>query len=218
VKIEDDSGRFFCEYCGNEHVIRVTAEAVAPAQEVIHPRVPVPPEVRIEKDGKSAVIYQRWYSFKYIPMAFFCVAWDAFLVYWYGMAFSQNAPWIFVVFPVAHLAVGIWITYSTLAGFFNRTVLEVTSDEVSVWSEPLPWPGEKTIKTANLKQLFCKEKKTRTKHGYRYTYQLLTVTRDDRQTVLISNLESPDLALFFEQQVEDWLRIKDRRVVGELRR
>jgi hypothetical protein len=44
------------------------------------------------------------------------------------------------------------------------------------------------------------------------------VQKDDRQTKLLSNLESPDIALFFEQQIETWLKIQDKPVVGELSR
>jgi len=214
VQVNDRDGRFVCQYCGNEHLLQTTAVRVEP--DVIRPRVPVPPSVRIEKDGTSAAIYQRWFSFKYIPMAFFCVAWDSFLIFWYSMALGQGLPWIFIVFPIAHLAVGVSLTYSTLAGFFNRTVLEVTRDELAIWFEPLPWLGEKKIKTADIKQLYCKEKATRGKHGYRYSYQLFAVTRDDHQLQLLSNLESPDIAQFFEQQIESWLKIKDQRVAGEI--
>lgn len=215
VQVQEGSGRFTCDYCGNEHLLQINAVKVEPPAP-IRPRVPIPASVRIEKDGQSAVIYQRWFAFKYIPMAFFCFAWDSFLCFWYSMAFSQGAPWIFIVFPIVHLAVGVGLTYSTLAGFLNRTVLEMTSTELSVWFEPLPWLGEKHIKTIDIKQLYCTEKMHRGKNSVNYTYQLFAVTRDDRQIQLLSNLDSPDIALFFEQQLENWLRIEDRPVYGEL--
>ena len=181
----------------------------------IRPKVTTPAVIKIEKDGQSARIVQRWFSLKYVPMAFFCVAWDAFLCFWYSMAFQGNAPWIFIVFPIVHLAVGIGLTYSTLCGFINRTVLEVSRDELAVWFEPLPWLGEKTLKTADLKQLYCKEKVTRGENSTTSQYQLYAVTRDDKEIQLLSSLDSPDVALFFEQQIEGWLKISDRPVVGE---
>lgn len=134
------------------------------------------------------------------------------------MALGNHAPWIFVVFPIAHLAAGIGLTYSTLCGFVNRTVLEVTPEELSVWFEPLPWLGEKTIPVSHLKQLYCVEKPQRSESGTSHQYKLMAVTQDGRQMELLSNLDAPDIALFFEQQIEDWLKIPDRPVVGELRR
>jgi DNA-directed RNA polymerase subunit RPC12/RpoP len=219
VTVIENTNRYRCEYCGNEHLVRNPAMVQPVAQSTpIRPKVPIPPSVWVKREGQSARIVKRWFSLKYIPMAFFCVAWDAFLFFWYSMALGTHAPWIFVVFPIAHLAVGVGLSYSTLAGFLNRTFLEVTKDEVAVWFEPLPWMGEKTIKTRDLKQLYCKEKVTRGKNSDTYTYELFAVTTDDRQVNLLSNLESPDIALFFEQQIETWLRIQDQPVVGEIRR
>ena len=219
VSVDEKTNRFRCEYCGTEHLVRNPAEVhlVAPTSP-IRPKVPTPPMVSIKREGQSAQIVKRWFSLKYIPLAFFCVAWDAFLFFWYSMALGMHAPWIFVVFPVAHLAVGVGMTYSTLAGFLNRTTLEVTRDEITVWFEPLPWMGEKTIKTGDVKQLFCKEKISRGKNSDTYSYELFVVTKSDRQVSLLSNLESPDIALFFEQQIETWLRIEDQPVIGEIRR
>ncbi len=221
IKVPEGSNRFTCGYCGNEHVLQISVQPVQPAQpsrSAVRPRVPVPASVRIVKDGQSACIVQRWFSWKYLPMAFFAVAWDSFLIFWYGMAIGTHAPWIFVVFPIAHLAVGIGITYSTLAGFFNRTTVELTRDALSVWYDPLPWFGEKTVKTGDLKQLFCTESGSNGKNGPTYSYQLFAITRADRQVKLIGNLDSPDVALFFEQQLETWLRIEDVPVAGEISR
>ena len=214
VSITEDASRYRCEYCGNEHILNDHTTALA-APTPIRPVITVPSSVWIEKDGQSARIIQRWFSFKYIPMAFFCVAWDAFLIFWYSMALGGGLPWIFSVFPVVHLAVGVGLTYSTLCGFFNRTVLEITRDELSIWFEPLPWIGEKTIKLTEVKQLFCKEKVSRGENSTTSQYQLLAVTRDNRQIHLVDNLDSPDVALFIEQQIERWLKIKDYPVAGE---
>lgn len=213
LTIEEDSARYRCDYCGNEHV----AKGGDKAGEPIRPRIPVPSVVKIEKDGQSARIIQRWFSLKYIPMAFFCLAWDSFLIFWYSMAFRENVPWIFIVFPVAHLAVGIGLTYATLCGFLNRTVLEVTRDELAIWHEPLPWLGEKSIPVVDLKQLYCKEKVTRSDGSTAHQYKLFAVTQNGREVELVGNLDSPDVALFFEQQIETWLRIPDRAVVGEFK-
>lgn len=211
-----EMGRFHCEYCGNDHLLKGQIQPVERTAAPIRPKIPIPECVRIEKDGKSAVIYQRWFTPKYIPMAFFCVAWDGFLCFWYSMAIGGNAPWIFIVFPIAHLAIGIGMTYSTLAGFFNRTCLELTRDELAVWFEPLPWLGEKKIKTSEIQQLFCRETVHQGKRTQTSQYHLYAVTRAGHQAKLLSNIESPDVALYLEQQLEDWLRIEDQPVVGAL--
>ncbi|RPJ43393.1 MAG: hypothetical protein EHM21_11600 [Chloroflexi bacterium] len=224
IKVADGAGRYTCGYCGNEHLfvapaVPAAAPAAAPvANPAIRPRVPTPASVRIVKDGQGAVIIQRWFSWKYLPMAFFAVFWDAFLIFWYSMALSTGAPTMAVLFPLIHVAVGVGITYTTLCGFLNRTNVELTRAELAVWFEPLPWPGEKTIKTAEIKQLYCKETISRGRRSTRYHYQLCAVTQDDREVKLVTNLDSPDIARFFEQQLEGWLKIEDQPVEGEFGR
>jgi hypothetical protein len=205
--------RAVCEYCGKENII--TPEN----RPSLRPEVPQPAGVQIEKDFQGMTMVQRWFSLKYIPMAFFAVAWDSFLIFWYSMAFSsENVPWIMVVFPVVHVAVGFGITYSTIAGFLNRTILRVTPENISIGFTPLPWIGKKQIRTAEIKQLYCKDKEIRTKNGSRTQYELYAVTTANQQVKLLGGLDNPDIAIFFEQQLERWLHIEDRPVVGEIPR
>jgi hypothetical protein len=218
ISVAEGVTRFTCGYCGNENLVQITQPTAVVPKPAIHPRVPTPASVRIIKDGQGACMIQRWFSWKYVPMALFAIFWDGFLIFWYSMAFSTGAPLVAKLFPIFHVAVGIGITYSTLAGFLNRTNVELTRDELAVWFEPLPWLGEKTIKTADIKQLYCEETVSRGKNGYTYRYHLYAVTQDDHAVKLISNLDSPDVARFFEQQLETWLKIEDQPVIGEMER
>jgi hypothetical protein len=204
--------RAFCKYCGSEQII---SSEKRPA---LRPAVLQPSSVSIENDSQSARIVQRWFSLKYIPMAFFAVAWDAFLLFWYGMAFAVDSPWIMIVFPMAHVAVGVGITYSTLAGFLNRTILEITPDNVSIRFQPLPWFGKKQFRTSEIKQLFCKEKLIRSKNNTHTRYELYAINTANQQFKLLGHLDEPDIAIFFEQQLERWLKIDDRPVAGEVTR
>src|SRR5512133_3494872 len=91
-RIIEGTNRFHCDYCGNEHLIEMSFQQVpapsltrAAQPEMIRPLALHPTNIRTEKDAGSARIVQRWFSLKYVPMAFFCVAWDAFLFFWYSM-------------------------------------------------------------------------------------------------------------------------------------
>lgn len=231
----DGSNRFRCDYCGTESLIQlsyqqVQAQAVVPErkEEVIRPKTPIPTTVRTERDENGSRIIQRWYSAKYIFMALFCVVWDGFLCFWYSIVLGSmgvsgiggvgGPPLIFALFPLVHVAVGLYITYTTIAGFVNRTTVELTHEALSIYFDPLPWPGEKKIPVSQIKQLYCKENRKTGKHGsVTYTYTLFAVTHEDRQVQVLSGLDTPELARYFEQQLESWMRIKDKRVVGELK-
>lgn len=161
-------------------------------------------------------IVRRWFSPKYVFMAFFCVAWDSFLVFWYSHATS--GPWIVSVFPIAHVAVGIGLTYSTLAGFFNRTTIAVERGSLSIRHAPVPWMGNRTVATADLDQLFCQQKISgRTNNsGPSVSYAVLARLKDRRILKLLSGLPEADQALFIEQAIETRLGIEDVAVLGEL--
>jgi predicted RNA-binding Zn-ribbon protein involved in translation (DUF1610 family) len=216
------SDRFVCPYCGNEQIFRLPTLAAQryvsdrPVERTRLPR-PRPREVIVQQRNQSLVLSWRWFSLKYVPMVFFCIAWDTFLCFWYSMALKmEGTPWIMVVFPIAHVAVGVGLTYSTLAGFINKTTIRLDSQKFSVQYDPLPWYGEVKVPINELDQLYCKENRSSSDSGTHYSYQLCALLKDGRKLDLVKNLESPDLAAYLEQQIESWLRIPDRAVAGEL--
>lgn len=224
IDVEEGSNRARCDHCGTVHLFNPEMSPPTPGVQKIRPKQPLPSSVRVEKDGKAFRLIKRWFSPKYIPMLIFVVPWNAFLCFWYSMVLNvrdpaNSFPWIFIVFPLGHLAVGLGLTYSVLTGFLNRTVIELTREELSVWFEPLPWLGEKTYLTKDVKQIFCKEKISTGKNGsMRHQYDLYIVTTDLTQQLLVRDIESPEIALFFEQQLEQWMKITDQPVAGEIRK
>ena len=116
-----------------------------------------------------------------------------------------------IVFPIAHLAVGVGLTYSTLAGFLNRSYVVIDRDAFSVSHGPLPWLGNLRVPVSQVKQLYCKEKR-----GKQTTYQLSVILKDGRKKDLLSNLDSPEIGFYMEHQIENWLKIPDQAVRGEI--
>lgn len=226
-----DAELLICEYCGNKHAFRLpnptTGQTPAAAlgaftapppddsdsNQGILPLRPRPKEVTVHKEGDRLRLSWRWFSWKFIPLALFCVAWDGFLCFWYSTTFSTGAPWIMIVFPIAHLGVGVGLTYYTLAGFLNSSQLVIDRDEFAVSHGPLPWLGNLRVPVRQVKQLYCKEKPGKDKSS---TYQLSVVLRDGRKKDLLSNLDSPEIGFYIEHQIESWLNLTDHPVRGEI--
>jgi hypothetical protein len=221
-----------CEYCGNQHTFRLPTHAstqsspstfdlgvsgdVTAAQSRSQPRLlqPRPKEVTVRKYSDRLELSWRWFSWKFLPLAFFCVAWDSFLCFWYSIAFTTGAPWIMVVFPIAHLAVGVGLSYFTLAGFFNTSQLYIDRNVFMVTHGPLPWFGGLQVPVTQVEQLYCKSKPVGKDSSP--TYQLSVILKDGRKKDLLSNLDSPEIGFYIEQQIESWLNIPDRPVRGEI--
>ena len=181
-----------------------------------HSQVPEPSGLRVDDSGPGLRIVYRWFSFVFIFMAFFCIAWDSFLVFWYSMALGGNIIWLMVVFPVAHVAIGVGMTYTTLAGFLNHTTVTVDGELLTIRHGPLPWWGNQTLYTDTLNQLYTQQKTSGTSEGTSFSYNLCALTKDGRKFVLISRLPEKDQTLFIEQRVEKHLGIEHRHVPGEV--
>lgn len=184
-----------CNRCGilidQGRYSRTDASDTKPRAAPEGPRIPRPSSIRVYDAGDELVIVRRWFTPAFIFLAFFCIAWDSFLVFWFSTVTGNNVPWIFVVFPIAHVAVGVGLTYYVLAGFLNVTILRVTTSVLNVRHGPVPWTGNRTLPADEIDQLFTVQKSSTTKQGS-----------------VVST----------EQCVENHLGIKDRRVPGEVAR
>ena len=179
-------------------------------------KAPIPEHIVVEHGPNGLVLSYNWFSWTYIALAVFALFWDGFLVFWYGVAFSQDAPWIMFVFPLLHVSVGVGLTYSALAGFYNKTIITVGMGQLSIQHTPFPWPGNRTVQASNLVQLYSEERITRSNNVTRMTYQLSAISNENKKIKLLSGLNTPDEVHFFEHQIEDQLGIKDRPVDGEM--
>lgn len=193
------------------------ADKVAGAALHAKREVQMPRGYSLGTDGADLVITRRWFSAKYIFLLFFCIFWDGFLFFWYSTAVSGGAPLVAILFPLLHVGVGVFLTYTTIAGFLNRTRVSVNPAELRIKHYPLPWPGNRTVPRQELEQLFCSEKLSNSKNGVHYTYGLYAVLAGGRREKLVTGLDSPEDALFLEQKIEGYLGITDRPVVGEMR-
>jgi hypothetical protein len=189
------------------------------------PAVPMPSNITVHRGlagdldtyrsrggAEPIVIVRRWFTPAYLGLLFFCIGWDAFLVFWYSIALRGGA-WLMVVFPIAHVAIGVGLTYTTLAGLINRTWIAVQDGWLTVRHGPIPWRGNHRLRVEAVKQLFCEQGKG--KKGV--SFGLFAVLDDGRKLPLVTSVETPDQALFLEQVLEDHLGIEDQEVGGEYR-
>lgn len=189
------------------------------------PLVARPARVRVENEGSELRLSWRWWSWRVCFLVFFCISWDASLVFWYSVGIANPAfPWIFFVFPIVHLAVGVSLTYFTLAILVNRTVVLVDQEELQVRHGPLPWLGNLRIPVDQIAQLYVGDA-ANGDHGSeaniwsfrrRYSVALRVLLRDGASRTLL-RLEDLELALYLEREIEKFLGIPDKLVEGELR-
>lgn len=221
-------GVVVCAHCGAifDLTRRADREAVLPELPVAPAgkaaggaRAPValPAGMVVDRQGPGRLAVRwRWFQWPALFLLFFAVAWDSFLVFWYGIVFTMpDVPWIMAVFPLVHVAVGVAITYTAVAKLLNRTTVDCDGMALRVRHGPLPWWPQPTVPVAALEQLYVERKVKRGKNGTTVSWNLLAVTRDHSGLPLVTGLDDLDQALWLEQELEDGLGIRDRPVAGE---
>lgn len=208
-----------CNHCGTVFSLTdlPTPEQGGQAGPQERLKVPMPSSIRVEELGNSLEITRRWYNHGFLFLAFFCVFWNGFMVVWHGISLSQGM-WFMSLFGLLHTAVGVGLAYFTVAGFLNRTVIRARRGTIEITSGPVPWRGNKTISTDNLRQLYCQEQTRRTKNGTQQSYQVHAVIEGNVKQTLLKGLGTADQALYIEQRLEQFLDIEDRSVRGEIPR
>ncbi|MBI5431720.1 MAG: hypothetical protein HZA52_02700 [Planctomycetes bacterium] len=204
-----------CSHCG---ALALLPAAARPAHSAERPPVPLPERVTVRELADGVELRLRWFTPTVWFLLFFVIAWDGFLVFWYSIALRDEAPWIMAVFPIAHLAVGVGLTYFVVATFLNTTTVTATRDRLRVRHGPVPWFGAQDLASDELVQFFCKERVHRGKRGTHSSYELWARRKQGASLRIVRGGAEADQALFLEQTIERALGIRDEPVAGELPR
>ncbi len=178
--------------------------------------VPLPVRFTLEHTGDGLRISRRWFSPTAVVMIFFTLFWNGFVVAWMAGAFFSRTPSM-ALFGSLHAAVGLFLLYTTLAGLVNTTTVQVGATALTIAHGPLPYPG-KQLAAGDIRQLYCRQKISQGRNSRSVSYELHAVTGDGKHAKLVTGLDEPEQALFLEQEIERYLRIKDQPVRGELAR
>lgn len=119
---------------------------------------PIPENIDLAASLHELRILRRWRTWQVVPLVFFAIAWDSFLVFWYTHAFTaKNIPWMMVIFPIGHVAVGVGLTYFVVASLLNTTELAISPDQVRIRTAPLPWRRNQTLKTTDIRSVWVQQ-------------------------------------------------------------
>lgn len=178
------------------------------------PLTPLPQGLQVLHDRDSFIIRRRWFSPLAIFLVFFTIFWNGFMVVWMSIALGSGA-WHMAAFGSLHALVGIGMAYFCVASFVNQTDVSVDPNYLSVRHYPLPWPGSKRLRVHSIKQLYTKQRISRSKNGVNVSYQLFVITDDNREQKLLSGLADSTQAKYIEREMEDVIGIRNVPVSGE---
>lgn len=183
---------------------------------------PVPTDHKVKEldAGDRLTLTIGWFSFQTVFLAFFAVFWNGFLLVWYsigiaGMLAGETGMVFMLLFPVLHVAAGVYVGYTAITGFVNSTTVTVDRNGIDVRHGPLPWPGNITIEAAKIDQLYVAPRVITGKNTTRTVYDIVAIGPGGAEVTVLKALEDDRAALFMERRIEQWLGIEDRQIAGQ---
>ena len=178
-------------------------------------------KINVFEDKYGLSIDFKWWSPMAIFFGLFTTFWVGFLVMWYTIGLTTGAPIVMLLFPLIHVAVGIYLMYTTLTLFLNKTFITVQDGYLKIVHRPIPWwKGNFEMETADIEQLYVKETIVRGKNNsktQRYHLRAKLVTGEDIEVMSVTGVESQDM-LLIEEKLEAHIGINDEAVRGEFGR
>ncbi len=182
-------------------------------------RTGIPAKIEITRNFDHLQIVWKWLGLKYYLLTPFAIVWDLSLLCSGALTFLfRDLLVIMLVVLFLQAATGIWLTYYVLAGYLNKTVIDVDANFLTIKHVPLPFRNPKKIPSKALEQLYC------TKRGYPQagkdfypTCDIYAITNEPLTIQLLSDMDGIEQALFVEREIEKFLSIEDRPVKGAIR-
>lgn len=154
---------------------------------------------------------RRWWTPTVIFLTFFVLFWNGFLVLWYsgiaGSGMSGGFGLIFMLFPLIHVAVGLGLTWTVIATWFNRTTIEVSEGRLSCTHRPIPWPlGKPEPIALDAVELFEAEEAVPRFNANRNTgsrtWNVVARTSDGRRVAVVTRLGDERQARFVASRLD----------------
>jgi hypothetical protein len=171
----------------------------------------VPIQMAVRKDLHHLQITRMWFEMKYVLLTPFVLGWNALILWGYRMTFS--APRVempVVLFLLLPASLGVSLMYFLLAGFLNKTTIDVTPTVISVKHGPIPVWGNKRISPKGLSKLDCQKEKARNGLYWIDIISVLAKKQNQDTITLLSGLKEVEQAMFIKREVESFLKIEGK--------
>lgn len=144
--------------------------------------------------------------------------WNGFASLWIFLAFSSAGHAAFALAAIPHLLIGLWLGRLTLSNLLNTTRVEASASDLRVYNTPISASNNLSIPRDSLRQFYCVEPGHHSRRGPSGLCDLWAIKADGSSIAVLKSLADPEQALYLEQELERYLRIKDEPVDGELPR
>ncbi|MEO1514783.1 MAG: hypothetical protein AAFV95_07215 [Bacteroidota bacterium] len=177
----------------------------------------MPPGIEVLKLMSELEIMVNWRAIGSRFTLFFCLLWNGF-IFFITFFVALAGQWPFVLFLTPFLLVGLYLIYSSLGYLFNTTYITVNSERVSIEHRPINFliQSDKYYHSSDIEQVFVQRYSVGSSNGNPvYAFSIVMALKNGTRETLVKNLHSDEYGKYIEQQIELFLKIKDRPVKGE---
>jgi len=177
----------------------------------------MPPGIEVLHLMSELEIMVKWRQSSKTFTLLFALFWNAFIgfmmVLFVGL--GEFAP---LVFLIPFILAGIYLLYSSIGYLVNTTYITVDDKRLSLEHKPLNFLIQKDsyYQPEEVEQLFVRKYSVGSTNGKPvYAFAVDLVLKNSKTKTLVKELHSVDYARYIEQEIEHYLKIKDRPVDGE---
>lgn len=146
--------------------------------------------VRIERGVRGLRITRPWAKAAGYAMLLWVAVWFGVVSFFTSLGSHRDiAPMLLLALP------GIGMAYAAMTRLFNKTVIEVTRNVITVCHSPLPWPGRRRFMVPDVKSLHVKVKKIYAKAGPHDECWIMVARANGKKSVLLKGLEMSALQM-----------------------
>ena len=202
-----------CPQC--DCVFSFEDELDAPVQRLTN--IEMPDGIEVLKLRSALDIFIKWRTSKYTFLKLFTIIWDMVVIPFVVIAIVTG-NWIMLAIISVHLAVAVGLTYLMIARMLNTTEINVNQYRLQMEHKPIPMPfyGWNSISVEDVDQVFCQRYVGSTTNNVpNYAFKVMVKLKNGNTKRLLQGLTEAQQALYVEQEIEEFLKIKDRRIAGD---
>ncbi len=203
-----------CNKCG--HLFQFDDKLEGSSKTKFIPR-PQPKQVTVENQINQLTVEWRWWGKDSVEKVITILVWPMlfyFFLFENLSDFGQSSTIPFLPY-IPHIFIGTAVLYSLALQFLNSTTFVIDEFEFKLRHGPLPWLGNRTMSRDDIVQLFTKEVVERKRRRTTSSFHLFAILQNGKDLRLISTGSQPEIAQYIEQELEAFMGIQNKTVVGE---
>ena len=205
-----------CKSCNNIFEFQIDSEnRELPAR--FRKEVIIPPGIEVLHLMEELEIMINWRKSANRFTFFFSLFWNAFIGFMTAMMVIAGEMGG-LLFMIPFVLVGAYLLYASVGYLVNTSYITVDEHRISIEHKPISFLIQKDRHFApeEVEQLFVRKYEVgKTNDRPVYAYAVDLVLKNEKNYTLVKGLHSVNYARYIEQEVEHFLKIKDRPVDGE---